>query len=57
MGNFIWLKSCGFVFFSDVVGSGNLVGNGLGVNIGDLLGNLVLLSHVFGDSVGMGIIG
>ena len=50
-GNLIWLKSLGLEFFGNVVGSCNLVCDGVNIDIGYLLGNLVLLCHVFGDSV------
>ena len=50
-GDFIWLKGLNFVLFGNVVGSGDLVWDGGDVNDWNLLGDLVLLSHVFSDIV------
>ena len=55
-GDFNWLKGIDFILFSDVVSSSDLVWNGVDINLWYLLGNLVLLGHVFGDSEGDGII-
>ena len=56
LGNFIWLKGLDLVLLSHVVGSCNLVWGGDRLDNWYLLGNLVLLGHVFGDSVVVGIV-
>ena len=57
LGDFIWLKSLNFVLLSHVISSSDLVWHGVDLNLWDLLGDLVLLSHVLGDLVGVSVIG
>lgn len=47
----VCLKSLNGIFLGNILGVGNLVWNFLGVDNGDLLWDMVLLSHVVGDSV------
>ena len=56
-GDLNWLKGLDFVLFGDVLSLGDLVWNLLDGHNWDLLGNLVLFGHVFGDSVDVGVIG
>ena len=52
-GDFIWLKGLDLVLLSDVFSFCDLVWNGVDLNIGNLLGDLVFLSDVLGNIVVM----
>ena len=56
-GDFIWLKRLDVVGFFLINSFGNLVRNLCGDNFGYLSSDLILLSDIVGDRVGVSIIG